>query len=226
MAAHARFLGARVGRGTPRAPRREVPAPLRALLARALRLAHLPNTVIPYPAYRHDADFAYAHGLTPAGLRGRCVARGADTRFVQTALFVARRQRGARCGTARVSARTPRSNNSARTRFERGPGTTREILKRLAAPSDLRRRRSVRATVSSPPRSAPPASRLAAAAEKTRIKPLRPLVHALRWRKSRAEIHAMRLSVEADITGFHAAMRVSAPGIAERDAAAEHDRGG
>ena len=34
----------------------------------------------------------------------------------------------------------------------------------------------------------------------------------------------MRLSVEADIAGFHAAMRVSAPGRAERDAAAEHER--
>ena len=195
-----------------------------ALLA-AASPAHLPNTVIPYPAYRQDADFAYLTGVLQPGCVAM-VARGSDAADCAFALFVPpRSERQETWNGARLCANAAIEYFGADEAFERGPGTTREILKRLAgadaifADEDAARDRFVAAALGT---AGVASSRLGA--EKTRIKPLRPLVHALRWRKSRAEIHAMRLSVEADIAGFHAAMRVSAPGVAERDAAAEHER--
>ena len=195
-----------------------------ALLA-AASPAHLPNTVIPYPAYRQDADFAYLTGVLQPGCVAM-VARGSDAADCAFALFVPpRSERQETWNGARLCANAAIEYFGADEAFERGPGTTREILKRLAgadaifADEDAARDRFVAAALGT---AGVASSRLTA--HETRIKPLRPLVHALRWRKSRAEINAMRLSVEADIAGFHAAMRVSAPGIAERDAAAEHER--
>ena len=191
-----------------------------ALLA-AASPAHLPNTVIPYPAYRQDADFAYLTGVLQPGCVAM-VARGSDAADAMFALFVPPRStREETWNGARVCADAAVAYFGADEAFERGPGTTREILRRLAkaravfADEDAARDRFVAAALSAAG---------VAGASGAAIKPLRPLVHALRWRKSRAEIDAMRASVEADIQGFHAAMRVSAPGRVERDAAAEHER--
>ena len=57
-----------------------------ALLA-AASPAHLPNTVIPYPAYRQDADFAYLTGVLQPGCVAM-VARGSDAADCAFALFV------------------------------------------------------------------------------------------------------------------------------------------
>ena len=57
-----------------------------ALLA-AASPAHLPNTIIPYPAYRQDADFAYLTGILQPG----CVAmviKGSDASDATFLLFV------------------------------------------------------------------------------------------------------------------------------------------
>ena len=196
-----------------------------ALLA-AASPAHLPNTVIPYPAYRQDADFAYLTGVLQPGCVAM-VARGSDAADCAFALFVPpRSERQETWNGARLCANAAIEYFGADEAFERGPGTTREILKRLAgadaifADEDAARDRFVAAALGTAGVARSSRPKIA----ETRIKPLRPLVHALRWRKSRAEVDAMRLSVEADIAGFHAAMRVSGPGRAERDAAAEHER--
>lgn len=213
----AREYAERRGRLAEKLPPRSV-----ALLA-AASPAHLPNTIIPYPAYRQDADFAYLTGILQPG----CVAmviKGSDASDATFLLFVPPKSaREETWNGARVCVNAATTYFGADEAFDLGPGTTREILKRLAdaenvfADGELLRRDQNR-FVAAALGTAGVAGGVAA------IRPLRPLVHALRWRKSRAEMDAMRASVEADIQGFHAAMRVSAPGVIERDAAAEHER--
>ena len=190
-----------------------------ALLAAATP-ACLPNTVIPYPAYRQDADFAYLTGVLQPGCVA-LVARGSDAADAAFALFVPPRDKREETGNgARVCANAAVAFFGADEAHIRGPGTAKEILRRLNdarlvfADEDALRDGHVAAALQT----------FARRLQQNVIQPLRPLVHALRWRKSRAEIDAMRLSVQADIEGFHAAMRVSAPGCVERDAAAEHER--
>ena len=91
-----------------------------ALLA-AASPAHLPNTVIPYPAYRQDADFAYLTGVLQPGCVAM-VARGSDAADCAFALFVPpRSEREETWNGARLCANAAIEYFGADEAFERGP---------------------------------------------------------------------------------------------------------
>jgi Xaa-Pro aminopeptidase len=186
-----------------------------AILAAAAPV-YLPNTVIPYPAYRQDADFAYLTGVIQPGVVAM-VTRGSDAASATFTLFV--QPRNARDETwngARICAKAATDYFHADESFE-VTRITEEILKRLSqAPAvyvneDATRDARVRAALTT------------AGVSSNRPKLARSLVHALRWVKSPAEIRAMRECVEADVAGFHEAMRVSRPGALEKDVSAHHE---
>lgn len=195
---------------------------------------HLPNTIIPYPIYRQDADFAYLTGVLQPNVvmmleRGPEEGGGGDggdgvNDSHRYTLFVPPRSardevwNGQRIGTvaatrffgadashelsvmSEVVARAVSRASAvfADVRSGGGGGDSSPVLKTaLSAAGTMRD--------SGPPR------------------PLRPIVHTLRWTKSLAEIQAMRESVDADVAGFHAAMRTSVSGATEYAVCAHHE---
>mmetsp|Transcript_9838 Transcript_9838/g.15794 ORF Transcript_9838/g.15794 Transcript_9838/m.15794 type:complete len:447 (-) Transcript_9838:59-1399(-) len=191
---------------------RRLPVNSVAIIAAALP-AHLPNTIIPYPGYRQDADFAYLTGMLQPGVVMMLQPQsGEDHRYT---LFVPPRSKrdevwnGAKVGT------------EAALRFFEAD----ETHELLSMPGVIAR--AVRnATAVYADDDGHAAVALSAAGQMHSCGPLqalRPLVHALRWTKSPAEMQALRECAAADIEGFHSAIRASVPGALEYQVCHQHE---
>ena len=193
-----------------------LPANSVAVLA-AAPPAFLPSTIIPYPGYRQEADFAYLTGVLQPGVV-MMLERPPDGKHVYT-LFVPPRSardeiwNGQRIGT------------DAAIRFF-GADATHE----LSDMDDVIARAARRASAVFADEGRQGGALSTAAFKATGKlhgcgppRTLRPIIQALRWQKSPAEIQALRESVDADIQGFHSAIQASVPGALEYMVCANHE---
>lgn len=200
----------------------QLPAYSVAIVAAALP-AHLPNSIIPYPGYRQDADFAYLTGVLQPGVVMMLERHGSDgsegTKHNYT-LFV-----------PPVSARDEvwngqRIGTTAALHFF-GADATHELSSMADVVAHAVRRASfLFADVDHSRGDSAFTAALSAAGQMHNCGPpqaLRPIVHALRWKKSLAELQALRGSAEADMEGFRSAIRASVPGELEYAVCAHHE---
>lgn len=179
---------------------------------------YLPSTIIPYPNYRQDADFAYLTGvLQPAVVM--MIERANNIGEHHYTLFVPPRNprdetwNGQKIGT---NAAERFFGADATYELPSMPDIIAKAVKRATAVfADFDRGgdsnlKSAFARVGQMDNCGPPRS-------------LRPLIHELRWKKSSTEMQALRESVEADIEGFHSAIRASTPGTPEFAVYAHHE---
>jgi len=179
---------------------------------------HLPNTIIPYPAYRQDADFAYLTGVTQPGVVGM-VQVGETRGESKYTLFVPPKSKHSDVWNGpRISVEAAVGHFASDEAHEIvGDNMANVITSAVASARGgvfldegvLRFDDSIRATLGTAAKRPPQA--------------LRPVVHQLRWVKSSAELLAIRKSVNADIEGFKEAMRWSIDGTDEHEVGARHE---
>lgn len=199
----------------------QLPANSVAIIAAALP-AHLPNTIIPYPSYRQDADFAYLTGVLQPGV----------------VMMLERRSDGNEGGNHHYTLFVPPRNVRDEVWNGKKIGTVAAVsffgadaTHELSSMAEVIARAVRRATVvfaDVDHRRGDPvfAAAFSAAGQVHNCGPpqaVRPIVHALRWKKSPAELQALRESTEADVEGFHSAIRASVPGALEYAVCAHHE---
>ena len=195
-----------------------------AIVAAALP-AHLPNTIIPYPSYRQDADFAYLTGVLQPGVvmmleRGGGSDAGSGESNHRYTLFVPPRSprdevwNGERIGTA--AAMNFFGADETHELPSMADVISRAVRRAAVVFADVDHRRgdpaftAAFATAGQMHNSGPPQA-------------LRPIVHKLRWRKSLAEMQALRESTDVDVEGFRSAIQASKPGALEYAVCAHHE---
>ncbi|MDA9097331.1 Xaa-Pro aminopeptidase [bacterium] len=183
---------------------------------------HLPNTVIPIPGYRQDADFAYLTGVTQPGVVAMLQVgdqSGSDKKqSTYTLLVPPQSKHNDVWNGPRIDSNTAVSYFNAGEAHEVPNNMTRVLLSALAKSQNVFLDQSIlqfddgiRTALST------------AGVLKRPPQALRPLMHRLRWQKSIGEIDAMKASVNASINGFRDAMKHSNDGINESEIGARHE---
>ena len=187
-----------------------------ALLAAALP-AHLANTHIPYPGYRQDADFAYLTGVLQPNASAMIERRPDGLHY--TLFLPARCTRDEVWNGRKLSVDGALSFFGADAAYEFKEMST--IVESAVKGSsalflDVDKRADAASTAAF-------SAALKAVSSGVHPRPLRPLVHSLRWRKSKAEMNAIRACVNTDVEGFRSAIKASLPGEIESTVAAHHE---
>ena len=183
---------------------------------------YFPSTVIPYPNYRQDADFAYLTGVLQPGVTMMLERRhgiSSEDAGIHYTLFVPSRNIKDEIWNG------PRIGKDAAVRFfgadaayeaaEMGTVVSRALQRSSMLFADIERlcfdaSRVVFPLVGLMCRGASPKS-------------LHPLIHSLRWKKSSTELDTIRRSVQVDIQGFREAIRTSGPRQLENVVSAHHE---
>ena len=183
---------------------------------------HFPSTMIPYPNYRQDADFAYLTGVLQPGVTMMLERRhgsSCEDDGIHYTLFVPSRNikqeiwNGPRIGTD--AAVRFFGADAAHEEAEMGTVVSRALQRSSMLFADIERLCFDASRVVLP--------RVGLMCGGASPKSLHPLVHSLRWKKSSTELDAIRGSVQVDIQGFREAIRASVPGQLENVVSTHHE---